>query len=85
MSQTSDSKQFGPDPGKTGVDRLTRTEDARPTQIYLVPYPKIVFLYPTFLVAIVAAIWMSATGRQTVGPEDLTAVVITWVFWELPQ
>lgn len=80
MSQPTESKKPGPDAGKTGADRLTRTEESRPTHIYLVPYPKIVFLYPTFLVALVAAIWMWATGRRTVSPEDTTAVVITWVF-----
>ena len=26
--------------------------------MFLVPYPKIVFLYPTFLLAVISAIWM---------------------------
>lgn len=52
----------------------------RPASIKLVPYPKIIFLYPTFIVSVIAAIWMTVTGRYTVGPEDTTAVVMTWVF-----
>ena len=35
----------------------TKTSDETPERVLLVPYPKIVFLYPTFLLAIVAAIW----------------------------
>ena len=29
-----------------------------PEHVYLVPYPKIVFLYPTLLLAVISAIWM---------------------------
>jgi len=34
-----------------------KTRAETPDRVLLVPYPKIVFLYPTFLLAIVAAIW----------------------------
>lgn len=34
-----------------------RTDEEMPPSVLLVPYPKIVFLYPTFLMAIIAAIW----------------------------
>ena len=34
-----------------------------PPSVFLVPYPKIVFLYPTFLLAIVAAIWTHFLGK----------------------
>ena len=34
-----------------------KTSDETPERVLLVPYPKIVFLYPTFLMAIIAAIW----------------------------
>ena len=54
--------------------------DPRKNRILLVPYPKFVFLYPTFFAALIAAIWMSATGRRSVGPDDLVAVTITWMF-----
>ncbi|MCA9134415.1 MAG: hypothetical protein KDA45_14700 [Planctomycetales bacterium] len=46
----------------------------------LIPYPKIIFLYPTFVVCLIAAIWMLLTGRHAPGPEDATAVGITWLF-----
>ncbi|MBM4005177.1 MAG: hypothetical protein FJ295_18120 [Planctomycetes bacterium] len=54
-------------------------EDTRES-IFLVPYPKIVFLYPTFLVAVVAALVLSLTGRHNVGADDLLPVVLTWIF-----
>ena len=34
-----------------------------PKQIYLVSYPKVVFLYPTFLAAVVAGFYMLAAGH----------------------
>ena len=37
--------------------RDTSSDDA-PQCVFLVPYPKIVFLYPTLLMAIISAIWM---------------------------
>lgn len=54
--------------------------NAPPSSIFLVPYPKIVFLYPTFIVSVIAALMMLITGRHTVTPEDSTAVAITWLF-----
>ena len=50
------------------------------TRIYLVPYPKVAFLYPTFVVALVAGVWLSMTGQHAVGPDDVGAVVLAWVF-----
>ncbi len=52
----------------------------KPHRVFLVPYPKIVFLYPTFIAALVATVFMGITGKQTVGPEDISAVIITWIF-----
>ena len=34
-----------------------------PASVFLVPYPKIIFLYPTFLLALVAAITMNFAGH----------------------
>jgi len=34
-----------------------KTSEEMPQSVLLVPYPKVVFLYPTFLMAIIAAIW----------------------------
>lgn len=42
-----------------------------PSRIFLVPFPKIVFLYPTFLVGFVVAIWMNILGP----PEQVTSNV----------
>lgn len=67
-------------PASVEPQRSERTARPHATRILLVPYPKIVFLYPTFLASLVAAIWMTVTGRQSVGPDDVVAVTITWVF-----
>ncbi len=50
-----------------------------PERVFLVPYPKIVFLYPTFLLAIVAAIWMHFIGR-TLTPESHMAAGVGALF-----
>jgi len=38
--------------------RAKRAAD-QPTRIFLVPYPKIIFLYPTMIAAVVMAVWLS--------------------------
>ncbi len=40
-----------------------KSQGEAPERVLLVPYPKIVFLYPTFLAAILAAIWTHFLGR----------------------
>ncbi len=40
----------------TPAPKETKRKETTPEQIYLVSYPKVVFLYPTFLVALVSAI-----------------------------
>lgn len=55
-------------------------EAPTPKPILLIPYPKYIFLYPTFVAAIIAAIWLTVTGRHSVSPDDLVAVAITWTF-----
>lgn len=45
-------------------------------QIFLISYPKIVFLYPSFLAALVAGIYMLSTGNK----ETATSHVISLVF-----
>ena len=45
--------------------------------IYLVPYPKIIFFYPTLLTAAAVAIWTSIFGA---GEEDKLAPLMTWIF-----
>ncbi len=41
------------------------TKDSTPNSIYLVSYPKVVFLYPTVLAALFGAIFMFASGNNT--------------------
>ena len=52
--------------------------DALPKSIYLVPYPKIIFLYPTFLAALVAGIYTAVAGSEGPGAE-IAAIVFLGV------
>jgi len=53
--------------------------DAAPRSIYLVPYPKVVFLYPTFLAALAAAIYTAFASSVGLGPE-IVAIAFLGVF-----
>ncbi len=48
--------------------------DAAPRSIYLVSYPKIVLLYPTFLAALIAGIYTAFAGGAGLGSE-ITAIL----------
>lgn len=51
------------------------------TRIYLVPYPKFIFMYPTLIVSLVAAIVLFFAGHRAVDPDtDSLAVVMTGLF-----
>lgn len=80
MSIVSDPAEQPRESASTDTQSSISPKPREPEQIYLVPYPKFVFLYPTYVASIIAAIWMLATHRHAVGPTDTTAVVITWLF-----
>ncbi len=50
-----------------------------PDHVFLVSYPKVVFLYPVFLASIVAAIYLSIAGHP-LEPTHTTAVEISKLF-----
>ena len=60
--------------------RRSSREEKRKKSVYLIPYPKVVFFYPSFLAAVAIAIWMSLTDRFSVSAEDTVAVAMTWTF-----
>ncbi|WP_231612309.1 hypothetical protein [Novipirellula galeiformis] len=54
---------------------------SKSNSIFLVPYPKFIFMYPTLIVATVAAIVMYLGGYHTVDPDTQTVpVVMTGLF-----
>jgi hypothetical protein len=58
-------------------------EDRKPDKeesIFLVPYPKVVFFYPTFITAVVLSVWMTVTKRFDIAADDNTAAILTSVF-----
>ncbi|MGO9110394.1 MAG: hypothetical protein ACLP9L_14320 [Thermoguttaceae bacterium] len=67
----SDKIEPRPAPRKNSADT--------PLSVLLVPYPKIVFLYPTLVLAIVAAIWTNLLGRP-LDPESHVAAGIGTLF-----
>jgi hypothetical protein len=65
---------------RTDQERLAAATTAReaskeeqPGRILLVPYPKIIFLYPTFVVTLLAAIYMSSFGGTD---KDTAGIVV---------
>lgn len=55
------------------------TKSDIPAKIYLVSYPKIVFLYPTFLMSLIAAITLSFVDAP-LDPKNTIAVVLSSLF-----
>ena len=57
-------------------------KDEEPTSIYLISYPKIVFLYPTLFISLVAAIFMSIAGEsaQIGGNREHMAEIMALLF-----
>lgn len=56
-------------------------KSARSSSILLVPYPKFIFMYPTLIVAVVAAVTMYMGGYYAVDPATQTLpVVMTGLF-----
>lgn len=51
-----------------------------PSRIFLVSYPKVIFLYPTFLVTLVGGILLSIMGENNLAEPSITQVMITSVF-----
>lgn len=51
-----------------------------PQRIYLVAYPKIVLLYPTFLAAIAAGTYMAITGGKNIAGAEITGLIFLGVF-----
>ena len=79
----SDASKSPADAGKSlaatsNLDTSAPGEKA-PTRIYLVPYPKIVFLYPTFLAGFGAAVFMALFNRPF-DPQSTSAVVVAEIF-----
>jgi len=77
----SEPSQSGAQPTKAPAPapRQEKPNDEAPNQIYLISYPKIVFLYPMFLAALVAAIWLSFL-ENPLDKDSHTVVALNTVF-----
>jgi len=64
MSKTDETEKSEPETTESTSEeqRAGVKSSENPERVFIVPYPKVVFLYPTFFCALVAAIWMSVSG-----------------------
>ena len=68
-------------PAESKEETTKKKKKRRNERIYLVPYPKFVFMYPTLIVSLVAAIVLYFAGHRAVDPDtDSLAVVMTGLF-----
>jgi hypothetical protein len=56
------------------------SEKSDPKKIYLVAYPKVMFLYPTFFAALICGTIMLCLGNPTAGQENPSHEIISLVF-----
>lgn len=62
---------------KESAKQKAKRDEKNIERIYLVPFPKIIFLYPTVLAALIAAIWLTFGGAYTDNGPSLAAVYLT--------
>ena len=60
--------------GPTAAAPSPSIAQKKAASIKLVSYPKVVFLYPLFLVSLVAAIWVNVVGGQNANTELVTVI-----------
>ena len=78
MSEPSQSAVGAARESASGLSQAGHAE-AVPNRVFLVSYPKVVFLYPVFLISIVAAIYMSFSSAPLT-PTPKGAAVISALF-----
>lgn len=77
----SDATQAASQPtlGPSAAVPQEKIAEKTPDKIYLISYPKIVFLYPVFVFSLLAAIWLSFSD-QPLAKENVAAVIISTLF-----
>lgn len=69
----SDGSAAEPKPPRSGGERKKR--------IYLVPYPKFIFMYPTLIVSLIGSVILGLGGYRAVDPDtQTTPVIVTAIF-----
>ncbi|GIW92876.1 MAG: hypothetical protein KatS3mg110_0917 [Pirellulaceae bacterium] len=65
------------DAGKSAKRNRARDEN----RIILISYPKVVFLYPSYIAGLILSIWMAISiGDQPLDPQNKSAVIGSWIF-----
>ena len=74
----AEEKAPAPAPVPASVPELAaEPADQTPERIYLVSYPKIVFLYPTLIAALIMGIYMAVTGNDGAWRHGLSLLFLT--------
>ncbi len=66
--------------GESKKKSASKKKDEHPDRIYLVSYPKVVFLYPSFLMALFAGVFLSFISDKQPNPTSTTEVAISLGF-----
>ncbi len=78
MSDTTQGNELAAQGPRPAGPRSKRGSDT-PAKVLLISYPKIVFLYPTFLVAVAAAVYLTL-NHQPLEPGNAVAAGLSVVF-----
>ena len=82
MDQAESNHSAAADKNVSDSDHSTTSKSEQlPKRVLLVPYPKFVFMYPTLIISIIAALVLQIAGRQSVSPDDTLSVVMTGLFF----
>jgi hypothetical protein len=77
----SESIDQPPPAEAAGESKTPAPQGERKKRIYLVPYPKFVFMYPTLIVSLIGSLVLGLGGHWSVDPAtDTTPVVVTVIF-----
>lgn len=73
MSNTTDALETGATSSKTAVAKV-------PDRIVLISYPKVIFLYPAWLMSMVAGTYLSIFSARALDPTNTTSVMLSTLF-----
>ena len=81
MNDEQTTEDAEPEASDTSDEASTDKSKKKPARIYLIPYPKFVFMYPTLIVASISTVILYLGGYHAIDPEtQALPVVMTGLF-----
>lgn len=81
VTEKEEAEEKSESPSTEKKNPVSSKRDESENRILLVPYPKIIFLYPTFIVSLINAIWLCFVPSFTeAGDITATAQVLSFFF-----